>query len=72
MTRSVRRGRYERYKGGRYRVVGVARHSETKERLVVYQALYGEGRLWVRPLAMFRERLRINGKTRPRFRYLGR
>lgn len=46
-------GLYEHHKGGRYRVVDVARHSETEEWLVVYRALYGDAGLWVRPLAMF-------------------
>lgn len=44
---------YEHYKGLRYKIIGIARHSETLEELVVYQALYGEGGIWVRPLAMF-------------------
>ena len=48
-------GRYRHYKGREYRVIGVARHSETMEPLVVYQALYGEGGLWVRPAGMFTE-----------------
>ncbi|MFM8273245.1 MAG: DUF1653 domain-containing protein [Gemmata sp.] len=60
-------GRYRHYKGGEYEVVGVARHSETEERLVVYRPLYGEGGLWVRPLAMFLETVTHNGATVPRF-----
>lgn len=59
---------YEHYKGLRYRIIGVARHSETLEELVVYQSLYGEGNLWVRPLAMFLEHIVINGSSRPRFK----
>jgi len=59
---------YEHYKGPRYKIVGVARHSETLEELVVYQALYGEGGIWVRPLAMFLETVVVNGKAQPRFR----
>lgn len=50
-----RPGLYRHYKGGAYRVVGLARHSETLEPLVVYQALYGERGLWVRPAGMFVE-----------------
>jgi len=50
-----RPGRYRHYKGREYRVIGIARHSETLEPLVVYQALYGERGLWVRPAAMFIE-----------------
>jgi len=48
-------GRYRHYKGGEYTVLGVARHSETEELVVVYRPDYGEGGLWVRPLAMFIE-----------------
>jgi hypothetical protein len=61
-------GRYRHYKGREYRVIGVARHSETEEELVVYQPLYeGAYPLWVRPLAMFVEE--IDGA--PRFAYVG-
>ena len=60
-------GRYRHYKGQPYRVVGVAKHSETQEDLVVYQALYGEHALWVRPAAMFLECVEHAGQTRPRF-----
>ncbi|MGA0611001.1 DUF1653 domain-containing protein [Caldimonas sp. KR1-144] len=61
-------GLYVHYKGGRYEVIGVARHSETHEPLVVYRPLYGEGALWVRPYAMFVERVVVDGVERPRFR----
>lgn len=61
-------GVYEHYKGKHYEVIGVARHSETLEELVVYRALYGERGLWVRPLAMFCETVEINGQRVPRFR----
>jgi hypothetical protein len=64
-------GRYRHFKGGEYRVQGVARHSETGESLVVYTPLYGEGGLWVRPLAMFEARVLRDGVSRPRFEYLG-
>ncbi len=60
-------GRYRHYKGGAYEVLGVATHSETEERLVVYRPLYGEGALWVRPLAMFVEWIEVDGERRPRF-----
>lgn len=63
-------GLYEHYKGGRYRVLALARHSETLEELVVYQALYGEEGIWVRPLAMFLENVIINGQSQPRFKLL--
>lgn len=60
-------GRYRHYKGGAYEVLGVATHSETEERLVVYRPLYGEGALWVRPLAMFIEWVEVDGERMPRF-----
>jgi len=64
-------GEYEHYKGNHYRVIGIAKHSETLEKMVVYKALYGEGELWVRPLKIFTEEVEINGKKVPRFRYIG-
>jgi hypothetical protein len=60
-------GRYRHYKGGEYEVVDIATHSETHEQLVVYRPLYGEGKLWVRPLAMFMESVVIDGAVMPRF-----
>lgn len=64
-------GRYRHFKGGEYEVIGVARHSETHEPLVVYRPLYGEGGLWARPLAMFVETVTHDGRAVPRFTYLG-
>ena len=63
-------GRYRHYKGNTYEVVGVARHSETNELLVVYRPEYGERGLWARPLAMFTENVVIDGVERPRFEKL--
>lgn len=60
-------GIYRHFKGNLYRVEGIARHSETREEMVVYRALYGEYGLWVRPLAMFEEEVTRDGKTFPRF-----
>lgn len=60
-------GLYRHYKGQPYRVLGTARHSETMEPLVVYQALYGEFGLWVRPAAMFVEQVEVQGLPVPRF-----
>ncbi len=60
-------GRYRHYKGGEYEVIGVARHSETLEPLVVYRPLYGDGGLWTRPHAMFFGRVCLDGQERPRF-----
>lgn len=63
-------GIYEHYKGKRYLVVGVAKHSETLEDMVVYRQMYGEEGLWVRPLAMFLEDVQVDGKTLKRFQYI--
>ncbi|WP_127555433.1 DUF1653 domain-containing protein [Saccharospirillum alexandrii] len=65
--KSLTAGIYRHYKGNRYRVIGVSRHSETNEQLVVYQCLYGDYSLWVRPLDMFTELVRIDGEDIPRF-----
>ncbi len=60
-------GKYKHYKGKEYDVIGVARHRETLEELVVYRALYGNHALWVRPLKIFLEEVEVNGKKTPRF-----
>ena len=67
---SIKPGRYRHYKGKAYEVIGCARHSETEEEFVVYRALYGKQGLWVRPLAMFRGKVMVNGKPVPRFKRL--
>ncbi|MDX1295112.1 MAG: DUF1653 domain-containing protein [Sulfurimonadaceae bacterium] len=64
-------GVYRHYKGPRYEVVGVAKHSETEEQQVVYKPLYGEHGLWVRPLTMFTETVEVDGKQVLRFEYEG-
>ncbi len=61
---------YEHYSGKKYKFLTIARHSETLEELVVYQALYGEHDVWVRPLGMFLENVSIHGKETPRFKLL--
>ena len=63
-------GRYRHYKGNEYTVVGVARHSETLEELVVYRQEYGDRGLWVRPAAMFRETVMLDGRLVARFQPL--
>lgn len=68
---SLEPGIYRHFKGHMYEVIGVARHSETEEELVVYQPLYGDGGLWVRPLAMFTETVERNGERFPRFQWEG-
>lgn len=60
-------GKYRHFKGGLYEVIGVARHSETLEEMVVYRALYGEGGLWVRPATMWNETVTRDGVTYRRF-----
>lgn len=60
-------GRYRHFKGSEYEVIAVAKHSETHEDLVVYQALYGEQGIWVRPLSMWVETVTRDGKTNRRF-----
>jgi hypothetical protein len=64
-------GRYRHYKGKDYLVLGVARHSETEEAMVVYRTDYGDRSLWVRPLAMFTETVEIDGHNVPRFEFIG-
>lgn len=68
----IKPGRYRHYKGNDYEVIGIARHSETQEELVVYRPLYGERGLWVRPLKMFSENVEVGGVQVPRFEYLDR
>jgi hypothetical protein len=62
-----RLGRYRHYKGGEYEVIGVARHSETLEPLILYRPLYKQSGLWVRPYDMFFEQVEHDGRRQPRF-----
>jgi hypothetical protein len=68
---SVKTGRYRHYKGNDYLVIGVARHSETEEEMVVYSADYGKFGLWVRPKEMFEEKVEVDGREVPRFQFIG-
>jgi len=61
-------GRYRHYKGKDYTVLGVARHSETEEELVIYRQEYGDRGLWARPKTMFFEMVVVDGREVPRFR----
>jgi cyclomaltodextrinase / maltogenic alpha-amylase / neopullulanase len=63
----IKLGKYKHHKGNLYEVIGVAKHSETLEEMVVYRALYGKKELWVRPMKMFLEKFEVNGKKVPRF-----
>ena len=69
----IKTGIHKHFKGERYKVLGVAKHSETLEGMVVYEALYKNevSKLWVRPLAMFLEDVEFEGKKVPRFKYVG-
>lgn len=64
-------GKYRHFKGGEYELIGIAKHSETLEPMVIYRALYGEGGLWVRPAAMWTEHVECEGYSGPRFQYVG-
>ena len=68
---TIRPGRWRHFKGNEYQVLGLARHSETLEDMVVYRALYGDGSLWVRPASMWNEMVTRDGKTQRRFTYVG-
>lgn len=67
----LRPGKYRHFKGNEYELIDVALHSETMEPMVVYRALYGEGRLWVRPAAMWSETVKKETYHGPRFQYVG-
>ena len=67
----IKPGRYRHFKGNEYEVIGIARHSETQEEMVVYRALYGDFGLWVRPARMWNETVERDGKTFRRFTYIG-
>lgn len=64
---SITLGRYRHYKGAEYQVIDTVTHSETEETLVLYRPLYGQGKLWVRPIVMFTELVTIDGEPVPRF-----
>ena len=66
-TQEIRPGIWRHFKGNHYQVIGVAKHAESLEPMVVYRALYGEGRLWVRPASMWLETVERDGKTYHRF-----
>ena len=65
--RTIPCGRYRHFKGNAYEVVGIARHSETEEPMVIYRALYGEGGYWIRPASMWNETVERDGRIYRRF-----
>lgn len=67
----IKSGKYRHYKGNEYEVLGMAKHSETLEDMVVYRALYGEYGIWVRPAHMWSELVEVNGEKVERFTYIG-
>lgn len=66
----MKAGLYRHYKGNFYQVLGLCRHSETLEELIIYQALYGDFGYWVRPQKMFQSTIVVDGKERPRFAFI--
>lgn len=71
MNEEIKIGRYRHFKGNEYRVIGVASHSETLEKYVVYIPLYGKGGMWVRPASMWNETVECEGRVMKRFEYIG-
>ena len=67
---NLKPGIYRHFKGNLYRLLHIAKHSETLEPMVVYQALYGEGGIWVRPAGMWNDTIERDGKTYKRFTYI--
>lgn len=66
----IKLGKYRHFKGNEYMVLGIANHSETLEQMVIYQALYGEKELWVRPVSMWNEIVDKDGYHGPRFTFI--
>ena len=66
----IKLGKYRHFKGGEYEVLGIALHSETQEEMVVYRALYGEKKVWVRPAAMWNDFVEKEGVRYKRFTFV--
>jgi len=71
MESQIKLGKYRHFKGKDYQVLGIAKHSETREDLVVYKKLYDDHSMWARPLSMFTEEVEKDGYKGPRFKYVG-
>ena len=67
----IKLGKYKHFKGNEYEVIGIAKHSETLEEMVVYKALYGDGDIWVRPISMWDEEIERDGVKKKRFEFIG-
>lgn len=71
-AKTLKRGKYKHFKGNEYEVIDVALHSETLKELVIYKSLYGEGKVWARPIDMFLGKKELEDGTEvERFEYLG-
>jgi len=75
MSEELKLGIYQHFKGGKVKILHIANHSETLEKFVVYKALYkcrtyGKGSIWIRPLKMFKEKVIVEGKKIPRFKFV--
>lgn len=70
MENEIKLGKYRHFKGNEYEVIGIAKHSETLEPMVVYKALYGDGDIWVRPYEMWNETITRDGKSFQRFTFI--
>lgn len=68
---TIKKGIYRHFKGNEYEVIGIARHSETLEEMVIYKALYGDADIWVRPVSMWSETVIKDGVEYKRFTYIG-
>lgn len=66
----IKPGKYQHYKGAFYKVIGMVKHSETLEDLVLYQKLYDDYGMWVRPAGMFAEKVEIEGRLVARFAFI--
>lgn len=71
MTEKIKLGKYRHYKGNEYTVIGIGRHSETLEDMVIYRAEYGDGDIWVRPLDMWFDTVIKDGEKMQRFTFIG-
>ena len=69
--KELKLGKYRHYKGGEYTVIGIGRHSETLEDMVIYRAEYGDGDIWVRPLDMWFDTVIKDGEKMQRFTFIG-